>query len=162
MHVDFIVSTVLGAQFRKGLRFFCADNQAVVYLYLLKYVKIFGGIVFMLIFVPIKQTKTITMKAIITNVKKSSGFAYLNGHTFEVKEILHDLVALSIPSKIIYGKFDTCDFLFAEVTIVDIDNEMQQAYDDYNWGNDNKTYSRLKNYCAYKSIKTNEKIQTIA
>ena len=102
------------------------------------------------------------MKAIITGVKKSSGFAYLNGHTFQVKEILHKLVALSIPSKLIDGKFDTCDFSFAEVTIVDIDIEVQQAFDDYNWGNDNRTYFGLKFYCADKGIKTNEKIQTYA
>ena len=102
------------------------------------------------------------MKAIITGVKKSSGFAYLNGHTFEVKEILSNIVALSIPSKIIDGKFDTCDFSHEEVTIVDIDNEVQQAYNDFCWGNDNSTYIRLKNYCIVKSIKTNEKIQTYA
>ena len=102
------------------------------------------------------------MKAIITGVKKSSGFANLNGHTFEVKEILHELIAMSIPSKMIDGKFDTCDFSFAEVTIVDIDNEVQQAYDDYIWGSDNKTYYRLKNYCACKSIRTNEQVKTYA
>lgn len=102
------------------------------------------------------------MKAIITGVKKSSGFAYLNGHTFEVKEILHELVAMSIPSKLIDGKFDTCDFSFAEVTIVDIDNEVQQAFDDYNWGNDNKTYFRLKMYCSDKKIETNEQVKIYA
>ena len=88
--------------------------------------------------------------------------SYLNGHTFEVKQILSNLVALSIPSQICEGRFDTCDFSFDEVIIVDIDNEVQQAFDDYNWGNDNRTYFGLKFYCADKGIKTNEKIQTYA
>ena len=102
------------------------------------------------------------MKAIITGVKKSSGFANLNGHTFEVKEILHSLIALKIPSKLDISKFDTVDFSFAEVTIVDIDDEVQKAYNDYCWGNDNITYWRLKNYCTDKHIKTNEVITQYA
>jgi hypothetical protein len=98
--------------------------------------------------------KTNNMKAIVTGVKKSSGFAYLNGHTFEVKEVLHSFISLKIPFK--NENFLTTDFSFAEVTIVDIDNEVQKAYDDYCWGNDNRTYIRLKNYCIDKHIKTNE------
>lgn len=97
------------------------------------------------------------MKAIITGVKKSSGFAYLNGHTFEVKEILSNIVALYIPSQLVKGKFDTCDFTFAEVTIVDIDEEVQKAFDAYNWGSDKRTYLRMKMYCGDKKIETNEK-----
>lgn len=97
------------------------------------------------------------MRAIITGVKKSSGFAYLNGHTFEVKEVLSNIVALYIPSQTIAGKYDTCDFSFAEVTIVDIDEEVQKAFDAYNWGSDKKTYWPLTWYCRDKKIETNQK-----
>ena len=97
------------------------------------------------------------MKAIINIKRKSSGFSYLNGHTFEVKEILSNLVAVQIPSQICEGKFDTCDFTFDEVTIVDIDNEVQFAYDLYCL--DGKgLYVNLRYYCIANRIKTNEKI----
>jgi hypothetical protein len=46
-----------GAVSKGAAFFFVADLQALVYLYLLKYVKIFGGKDIMLIFVPSKQTK---------------------------------------------------------------------------------------------------------
>lgn len=97
------------------------------------------------------------MKAIITGVKKSSGFARLNGHTFIVAEVLSEFVAVYIPSQLVEGKFDTCDFTHEEVTIVDIDEEVQKAFDSYNWGSDLRTYSRLKMYCGNKKIETNEK-----
>lgn len=99
------------------------------------------------------------MKAII-NTKKSSGMSHLNGHTFEVKEILSNLVALRIPSQICEGKFDTCDFAFDEVIIVDIDAEVQKAYDACNWSDRicSKSYANLINYCTKNHIKTNEKI----
>lgn len=103
-----------------------------------------------------KQLNIHTMKAII-NTKKSSGMSYLNGHTFEVKEILSNLVALSIPSRICEGRFDTCDFSFEEVIIVDIDAEVQKAFDAYNWSG-SKLYANLINYCTKNGIKTNEKI----
>jgi hypothetical protein len=101
------------------------------------------------------------MKAII-NTKKTSGFSYLNGRTFEVKEVFTTFVAIQIPSQICYGKFDTCDFNHNEVIIVDIDAEVQKAYDDYSWGNDNKRYIKLKDYCISNRIKTNEQLTTIA
>lgn len=97
------------------------------------------------------------MKAII-NTKKSSGLSHLNGKTFEVKEILSNIVALSIPSQICEGRFDTCDFAFDEVIIVDIDAEVQKAYNDYCWS-ESKQYIKLKNYCIKNRIKTNEKIK---
>jgi hypothetical protein len=96
------------------------------------------------------------MKAII-KTKKSSGMSYLNGHTFEVKEILSNLVALSIPSRICEGRFDTCDFAFNEVIIVDIDTEMQKSLDAYN-SSSIKLYDNLMNYCTKNGIKTNEQI----
>lgn len=83
--------------------------------------------------------------------------SYLNGHTFEVKEILSNLVSLNIPSKIYEGRFVTCDFAFNEVIIVDIDAEVQKAFDAYNW-NGSKLYANLMNYCTKNGIKTNEKI----
>lgn len=86
--------------------------------------------------------------------------SYLNGRTFEVKEILSNLVALSIPSRICEGRFDTCDFGFEEVIIVDIDAEVQKAFDAYNWSGSKvyPSYSNLVNYCTKNGIKTNEKI----
>jgi len=86
------------------------------------------------------------MKAIITGVKKSSGFHYLNGLTFEVKELLNSGVALKIPSKIIEGRYDTCDFSFSEITIVDIFLEIQNEYEDYS------RYKKLLAYCKAKGI----------
>lgn len=97
------------------------------------------------------------MKAII-KTKKSSGMSYLNGRTFEVKQILSNLIALSIPSQICEGRFDTCDFAFDEVIIVDIDAEIQKAFDDYNWSGIYPSYFNLVNYCTKNGIKTNEKI----
>ncbi len=93
------------------------------------------------------------MKAIINIKRKSSGFSYLNGHTFEVKEILSNLVAVQIPSQICEGKFNTCDFAFEEVIIVDIDSEMQTAYDNQIWGNDNYTYRNMLTYCLINKLK---------
>jgi hypothetical protein len=101
------------------------------------------------------------MKAII-NTKKTSGFSYLNGCTFNVKEVFTSFVAIEIPSQICEGKYDTCDFNHNEVLIVDIDAEVQRAYDDYNWGNDNRRYIKLKDYCISNRIKTNEQLTTIA
>jgi len=101
------------------------------------------------------------MKAII-NTKKASGFSYLNGRTFEVKEVFTSFIAIQIPSQICNDKFDTCDFNHNEILIVDIDREVQKAYDDYNWGSDNKKYMRLKDYCIANRIKTNEQLTTIA
>jgi len=96
------------------------------------------------------------MKAIININRKSSGFSYLNGHTFEVKEILSNLVAVQIPSQICEGKFDTCDFAFNEVIIVDIDEEVQSEYNQYCW--DGKgCYFNLGYYCIANRIKTNVK-----
>jgi len=106
---------------------------------------------------PIKNSNIHPMKAIINIKRKSSGFSYLNGHTFEVKEVLSNLVAVQIPSRICEGRFDTCDFGFDEVIIVDIDSEMQKSLDVYNWSG-SKLYDNLLNYCTKNGIKTNEKI----
>ena len=94
-----------------------------------------------------------TMKAIINIKRKSSVFSYLNGHTFEVKEILSSSVAVQIPSQICEGKFDTFEFIFEEVIIVDIDNEMQTAYDNQIWGNDSYTYRNMLIYCLINKLK---------
>jgi len=97
----------------------------------------------------------LTMKAIINIKRKSSGYSYLNGHTFEVKQVLSNLIALQIPSQICEGKFDTCDFSFDEVIIVNIDEEVQSEYNQYCW--DGKgCYNNLRYYCIANRIKTNE------
>lgn len=87
--------------------------------------------------------------------------SYLNGHTFEVKEILSTLVALQIPSRICEGRFDTCDFSFDEVIIVDIDSEIQKAHNVY-CCTESKQYTALMNYCTKNGIKTNEQINCLA
>ena len=93
------------------------------------------------------------MKAIITNVKKSSGYSDYNGLTFDVVEILSNIICINIPSKICDGRFDRVDFSYSEVTIVDIQHELQSAYDNWNWGSDTKTFINLKKYCDERGIK---------
>jgi hypothetical protein len=100
------------------------------------------------------------MKAIINT--KSASYKHLNGRTYKVKQVFSSFVAIEIPSQICEGRFDTCDFNHNEVLIVDIDAEVQRAYDNFNWGSDNKTYIRLKDYCLANRIKTNEQRTTIA
>jgi len=95
-------------------------------------------------------------------MKAISGFSYLNGRTYKVKEVFTSFVAIEIPSQICEGRFDTCDFNHNEVLIVDIDNEIQKAFDDHNWGINHKAYIHLKNYCIAKKIKTNEQLTTYA
>lgn len=84
------------------------------------------------------------MKAIL-KVSNFSSYSNLNGLTFEVKEVLSSIISLSI-------KNVTTDFSYKEVTIVDIDLEIQKAYDSYNWGSDNSTYPRLVRYCEENKI----------
>lgn len=69
------------------------------------------------------------MKAII-NVNKKSAYADFNGRTFEVTEILDTRVSLNILGTV-------TDFSHKEVSIVDIDTELQNEYDSYNWGSRN-------------------------
>lgn len=91
------------------------------------------------------------MRAIVTNVNPKSSFANCNGLTFEVKEVLTTLVALNVPDEC--GKIRAVDFTHKEVFIVDIQEELQQAYDDKNWGSDYNTYASLEKYCETKGIK---------
>lgn len=100
------------------------------------------------------------MKAIINT--KSASYKHLNGKTFNVKQVFSSFVAIEIPSQICEGRLDTCDFNHDEVLIVDIDAEIQRAFDDHNWGNDHKRYIHLKNYCIIKKIKTKEVLTTFA
>lgn len=90
------------------------------------------------------------MKAII-NVNENSAYAHLNGKTFPAKELMSTLVAMDI-----YGT--TVDFQHQEVLIVDLDAEMQSAYDAFNWGGGNNAtkYNNLKNYCTENGFITNE------
>ena len=92
------------------------------------------------------------MKAIL-NVNEFSCYARFNGLTFEVTEVLNRQVALLIPN-LELGKCLTTDFSFSEVIIVDIANELQKAYDNYNWGSDNGIYNNLKAYCTKRGIIT--------
>jgi hypothetical protein len=92
------------------------------------------------------------MKAIV-NVNKGSNYARFNGLTFEVAEVLSQQVAILIPSKEL-GKDVTTDFGHSEIIIVDIEKELQKAYDNYNWGSDIRTYKNLEAYCIKRGIIT--------
>ena len=96
------------------------------------------------------------MKAIV-NVNESSNYARFNGLTFEVAEVLSQQVAVLIPSKE-FGRDIVTDFGHIEVIIVDIEKELQKAYDNYNWGSDNKTYRNLEAYCKKRAIVINKPV----
>jgi len=100
------------------------------------------------------------MKTIINT--KSKNYKYLNGRTFNVKELFTSFVAIELTSEFVKGGIITINFNHNEVLIVDIDAEVQKAYDYYNSGNDNKRYIMLKHYCISNRIKTNEQLTTIA
>jgi hypothetical protein len=84
------------------------------------------------------------MKAII-NTKKSSGLSYLNGQTFEVIRINEASVTLATPNQVIEGRFDSVDFSFNEIFIVDIKNELK-------WVSDGKTFQNLMNYVTERKM----------
>ncbi len=100
------------------------------------------------------------MKAIINT--KSPGYKHLNGKTFNVKEVFSTFVSVEVTSEFVKGGIITTDFNHNEVLIVDIDNEIQKAFDDHNWGINHKAYISLKNYCIANKIKTNEQLTTFA
>jgi len=100
------------------------------------------------------------MKAIINTTSKN--YKHLNGRTFNVKELFTSFVAIELTNEFVKGGIITTDFNHNEVLIIDIDAEVQKAYDNYNWGNDNKSYIKLKNYCISNRIKTNEQLTIIA
>jgi len=92
------------------------------------------------------------MKAIVTNVKKGSSCYKYSGLTFEVKEILIDIVCLLIYHPI-HG-ICSVDFSFKEVTIVDIQFEYQKAFDFSNWDSSGaKKLNVLNEYIHVKGIK---------
>jgi hypothetical protein len=64
------------------------------------------------------------MKAIV-NVNKNSAYSYLNGRTFEVKELNSKTIAVEIKHK----EFGICiaDFSYTEVLIIDIEFEISEA-----------------------------------
>jgi hypothetical protein len=83
------------------------------------------------------------MKAIV-NVNKESAYAHLNGHTFEVKEVLDRLIALDVNGAI-------TDFGHKEVMIVDFQNELQKEFDSFKW-NGGGNYSNLQKYAINNKI----------
>jgi len=83
------------------------------------------------------------MKAIV-NVNKKSAYSKYNGLTFDVIDVMSTIISLNIDNR-------TVDFSHKELFIVDINNELQREYDNYNWGS--KTYlNQLKLYCAFNDI----------
>ena len=84
------------------------------------------------------------MKAVVS-VHKRSAYAYLNGHTFTVKSIYNSTVILDVNGV-------HTSFSFSEVFIVDIQKEMQNAFNDYNFYG-NTTFFKLNTYCEKKGYK---------
>ena len=80
------------------------------------------------------------MKAVIA-LPNGSAYAHLNGHTFDVHEILSNIIVLDIEGV-------KTDFGHSEVIIVDFPKEMQLAYDMAAW-NVNEL-SRLHNLKEYQ------------
>lgn len=87
------------------------------------------------------------MKAIITQTK--GAFQGLHGLTFNVVDI-HEGGRVSLA---IVG--NTTDFSFGEVAIVDLQGEMQAAYDNKNWNSSATTTmpSSPRAYMLYDSLK---------
>jgi hypothetical protein len=85
------------------------------------------------------------MKAII-NVNKNNQYSKYNGLTFDVKEILNSIVSLDVNGI-------TTDFSFNEVMIVDFQEELQKAYDDFNWDGSSRRYSKLLKYQDFNGLK---------
>lgn len=108
------------------------------------------------------------MKAIITNVKKASGYSSYNGLTFEIKDYMKGLVGLKIPSKLDIDKFDTIDFSWNEIFITDVQIEIKVCQNQINYLSDKvnqigEDFSKeineyqnqinyLKKYCEFKKI----------
>jgi hypothetical protein len=82
------------------------------------------------------------MQAIITN-KEINVF----GRTFGIKNISNKNIEL----------LNNCIFEFSDVLIVDIDFEIQKAYNQYNRRGDS-LYYRLRNYCISNKIEFVEPI----
>jgi hypothetical protein len=82
------------------------------------------------------------MKAIV-NVSKGSAYAKYNGLTFEVRQLLNEVVALVINEQ-------TVDFYFKEVVIVEVKKELENAF------NNNKVqdFVKLKKYAELNGIVT--------
>lgn len=111
------------------------------------------------------------MKAIIANVKKSSGYSNYNGLTFEINDYMRGLVGLKIPSKLDIEKLDTIDFSWDEIFIVDVQLEIKFCEAQIKileaqikilegaeeWAKESDRYQNqinyLKKYCDYKKIK---------
>lgn len=77
------------------------------------------------------------MKAIV-NVHKDSYYKFLNGQTFEVKEIFPSAVGLSVMGL-------TIDFSFSEIEIVDLKKELESC--------NRETFEKLKRYLEINKIK---------
>ena len=92
------------------------------------------------------------MKAII-KVNNQSAYSKYNFLTFEVKEVLRDIISIKIEENL------SADFSIREVIIIDFDKEYQSAYDANNWAANWKNsacfhflceYALLNNICSKK------------
>ncbi len=93
------------------------------------------------------------MKAII-KVNKNSSYANLNGLTFDVNMIVgRKLLNISTDG------LTTADFSIKEVMIVDIQNELQHAFDNNNFHGgfrNSDTLAFLQNYISENNIQVEE------
>jgi hypothetical protein len=86
----------------------------------------------------------------IVNVDKSSSFSKYNGLTFEVNDVFPKVIHLIVNDHEMDR--DMIHLNHKEIMIVDIQKELQVAYDNYNWGNDHNTYMNLQLYCLINNI----------
>ena len=93
------------------------------------------------------------MKAIL-KVKKGSSYARYNGLTFNVNSI--------IGTQLLNLQMDgyTADFSIYELLIVDVQHELQLAYDEINWGYQQsvKKLDMLRRYTIENSINVSDPI----
>jgi hypothetical protein len=82
------------------------------------------------------------MKAII-KVNNQSAYSKYNFLTFEVKEVLRDIISIKIEENL------SADFSIKEVIIIDFNKEYQKAYDANNWGANWKNSACFNFLCEY-------------
>jgi len=80
----------------------------------------------------------------IVNVKKASSYSKYNGLTFPVIDVLDRIICMDIDNQSVI-------FSHKEVIIVDIQNELQKAYDMYNWSGC-RLFNKLVAYATVNKI----------
>lgn len=90
------------------------------------------------------------MRAIVTGINKNSSYAEYLGLTYNVT------CFLSAGNKLIFSlsiNGIAVDFTAREITIVDFDLELQQAYETLSIFNNETNFNRYNALCLYASLK---------